>query len=104
MWTIKEAYTKALGLGLGFEFWRVEFDPELYILRVNGEIPKGWKIYMFTLQDGEHLYEGAVADFIGGDSECTVERPGAPHPWLTLYSTKEFMQRSVDGLGGATIS
>lgn len=104
MWTIKEAYTKALGLGLGFEFWRVEFDPERYIVRVNGEIPKGWKIYLFTLQDGEDLYEGAVADYVGEDEELTIERPDSPHPWLKLHTTKDFMERSVDKLGGVKVS
>lgn len=26
LWTLKEAYTKALGLGLGFDFSRIEFQ------------------------------------------------------------------------------
>ncbi|XP_006459883.1 hypothetical protein AGABI2DRAFT_219279, partial [Agaricus bisporus var. bisporus H97] len=74
MWTMKEAYTKALGLGLGFDFKRVEFDAQSRILRVDGETPIGWSFKMFELKDNEDTYEGVVAEFVGnGKTEVVHE-------------------------------
>ncbi|THU92108.1 4'-phosphopantetheinyl transferase [Dendrothele bispora CBS 962.96] len=94
IWTLKEAYTKALGIGLGFDFSRVEFDLTSAamqgngeskrkgdgggIVRVDGKIPKGWKFTKFTrrVQRGEEnkedFYVGVVAEYLGEDFDTIV--------------------------------
>jgi len=50
LWTLKEAYSKALGLGLSFDFSRLDYDFNSQTLRVDGKIPSGWEIRIFDLQ------------------------------------------------------
>lgn len=67
LWTLKEAYTKALGLGLGFDFKRIEFDiPTLRVL-VDGQPPKGWEFVLFEILDGEDIYQGTAVRWVGGE-------------------------------------
>ncbi|KAG2013911.1 hypothetical protein CC2G_010775 [Coprinopsis cinerea AmutBmut pab1-1] len=74
MWTLKEAYTKALGLGLGFDFSRVEFDVVQKEVKIDGQAPKGWRFTMFTIPDDEDVYEGVVAEFVGGNQAQVLDR------------------------------
>ncbi|KAI0316717.1 hypothetical protein OF83DRAFT_1084087 [Amylostereum chailletii] len=106
IWTAKEAYTKALGLGLGFDFRRVEvrfFDggaggdgegggearrTTVSGVAVDGAPPAGWEFLTFEVEvDGEgggngkeaterDTYVGVVARFVGGPS--SVVRPLLP--------------------------
>ncbi|KAF9563688.1 4'-phosphopantetheinyl transferase [Agrocybe pediades] len=95
MWTLKEAYTKALGLGLGFDFRRVEFDVPEKTVRIDGEIPEGWRFSMFTVHDGEELYQGVVAQHIGDMAteilDCTNNKP----EWLTIHNATTFLQKAL---------
>ncbi len=94
MWTMKEAYTKALGIGLGFDFKRVDFDVEANILRVDGEIPVGWRFRMFVLQDGEDAYEGVVAEFLGDGPTEIVHEHGS-YKWLQQYEAVSFTEQAI---------
>ena len=94
MWTLKEAYTKALGLGLGFDFRRVEFDVVNLIVRVDGQIPQGWHFSMFIIEDGEDFYQGVVAEHVGGTSTKVVNESMKPN-WLTIHDAVPFAQHAI---------
>ena len=47
LWTLKEAYTKALGIGLGFDMTRIEYDFKENILRLDGMPLTHWRIHSF---------------------------------------------------------
>ena len=94
MWTLKEAYTKALGLGLGFDFQRVEFDVVNLIVRVDGQIPQGWHFSMFVIEDGEDFYQGVVAEYVGGTSTNVVNELTIPD-WLTIHNAVPFTEQAI---------
>ena len=99
MWTVKEAYTKALGLGMGFEFSRVEFDAVQRQIKIDGKSPKGWKFTLFTIPDADDLYEGVAAEFVGGDeSEVHDEVTKDCSSWLTVVDALSVLQRAVEEL------
>ena len=50
VWTLKEAYTKALGLGLGFDFKRIEVDVNGHKITVDNNVPCGWEFIVFILK------------------------------------------------------
>lgn len=97
MWTAKEAYTKALGLGLGFDFRRVEFDPALDVLRVDGAVPKGWQLSKFKVVHGADVYQGVVAEFVGGDTTAVISE-SLPHEWLTVLDATTFIESAIQRL------
>jgi len=96
MWTLKEAYTKALGLGLGFDFRRIEFDVTEKIVRVDGKVPQGWRFSMFTVEDGQDIYQGVAAQRLDETTtevlDCTDEKP----EWLTIHNAIKFLEKAVD--------
>ncbi|KAK0498528.1 hypothetical protein EDD18DRAFT_1461547 [Armillaria luteobubalina] len=94
IWTIKEAYTKALGLGLGFDFNRVEFDVTSDIIRIDGAVPPGWQFRKFELVQGQDVYLGVVAEFTGG-TETVITSENEARPWLVTYDAHLFVQRAV---------
>ncbi|KAJ7179326.1 hypothetical protein C8R46DRAFT_1173682 [Mycena filopes] len=89
IWTAKEAYTKALGLGLGFDFRRVEFDPALDVLRVDGIVPKGWQFSKFRIVQGEDVYLDAVS---------VVISESLPPDWLTVLDATSFIESAIKEL------
>ncbi|KAG7448973.1 uncharacterized protein BT62DRAFT_963752 [Guyanagaster necrorhizus] len=97
IWTIKEAYTKALGLGLGFDFSRLEFDVTSDIFRVDAVVPPGWQFTKFMLMQGQDVYLGVVAEFTGG-TETTITSENEAHPWLITYDAHLFTQQAVKEL------
>ncbi|KAF7800008.1 hypothetical protein EIP86_011251 [Pleurotus ostreatoroseus] len=101
IWTLKEAYTKALGLGLGFDFKRIEYDVTRGVVRIDGARPHGWEFVRFEVQRKEDAYVGIVARYIGekdnGEGECAVvSRP--PGEWLKVFDAGQFVQRAVQQL------
>jgi 4'-phosphopantetheinyl transferase len=69
---MKEAYSKALGLGLGFNFRRIEYDVTAEEVRVDGVSPKGWRFSKFELMIGSDTYQGVVANCTGRDEVAVV--------------------------------
>ncbi|ESK97493.1 ebony activating protein [Moniliophthora roreri MCA 2997] len=97
MWTLKEAYTKALGIGLGFDFSRVEFDVESDIVRVDGTVPGGWRFTKFELKEGESLNVGVVAELIG-DTETVVISEKETKEWLLPFTAVAFVEQAIHEL------
>ena len=69
LWTLKESYTKALGLGLGFDFKRIEYDSERDLFRVDKRAVNRWEIGVGVLNVSE-------ADTEDKDHEREQERAG----------------------------
>jgi 4'-phosphopantetheinyl transferase len=67
IWTIKEAYTKAIGLGLGFDLNRIEYDISANTVVVDGVIASDWQFETSQVTvDGEgEAYRVTVAQFVG---------------------------------------
>lgn len=99
MWTLKEAYTKALGMGLGFDFKKVEFDVARKQVKVDGIPPNGWRFIMFTICDGEDLYEGVVAERAGDTTEVVDASSGqCGLEWLKVVGAANVLHRAVKDL------
>jgi len=94
---MKEAYTKALGLGLGFDFSRIEFDVKADVVRVDGQVPSGWKFHKFEVTEGGKPYVGVVAELTGG-SETVVVSESEPKPWLKVFEAVPFVERAMEEL------
>jgi len=105
IWTLKEAYTKALGLGLGFDFKRIEYDGAKNRVRVDGIILKGWVFDIFRVPDprgkeGDEGYIGVAAKCVGGKREAVVRRsPASSNLFsLSVVTADEFMSRTLRAL------
>ncbi|OBZ76787.1 L-aminoadipate-semialdehyde dehydrogenase-phosphopantetheinyl transferase [Grifola frondosa] len=103
IWTLKEAYTKALGLGLGFDFKRIEYDVPRDVVKIDGMVPRGWKFARFELQNecgGEQTetYVGVAAQYLGDEvqpqGECVVEHRLAG-PWLKVFDAAQFIEKAI---------
>jgi 4'-phosphopantetheinyl transferase len=96
IWTLKEAYSKALGLGLGFDFRRIEYNVLQNTVKVDGVVPKGWLFSKFEFGDMSDAYEGIVAEFVGGDDTTFLSRPQVE--WVVQYKAEEFIQLALEAL------
>ncbi|KAI0092827.1 hypothetical protein BDY19DRAFT_509033 [Irpex rosettiformis] len=101
IWTLKEAYTKALGLGLGFDFRRIEYDVLRDAVRIDNVVPNGWQFVRFDLQREQETYVGVVAQFVGEDK--TVSSAGVVEhrqlgDWIEVYDPATFMKKAIDTL------
>lgn len=106
IWTLKEAYTKALGLGMGFDFSRIEYDVPHDSVRIDGVAPRGWEFTRFELcnelKDGRiEEYVGVVARFLGDDTEGEPRVRVAPvqPEWLSTEVAARFLETAIDELG-----
>ncbi|PSR73678.1 hypothetical protein PHLCEN_2v10597 [Hermanssonia centrifuga] len=102
IWTLKEAYTKALGLGLGFDFKRIEYDVPKDVVHVDGVRPIGWEFVRFEIKRCEEIYVGVAAQYVGEDKdsdedECTVKKMPAGD-WLKVYDAAKFMESATQAL------
>jgi len=98
IWTMKEAYTKALGLGLGFDFRRIEYNLPADILTIDGEIPKGWQFIKFEFDHDLDIYQGVAARFIGGDETVVLPWSSKTADWLLLSDAVSFVSRAIEEL------
>lgn len=96
IWTMKEAYTKSLGVGLGYDFRRIEFDVDGNTLKVDGDIPSGWKFHTFDLLHNGDVYVGALANFVGGEVEAPIEL--APLDSIRTIDAIVFVRDAVEKL------
>ena len=102
IWTLKEAYTKALGLGMGFDFSRIEYDVPNDNVKIDGCVPHGWDFTRFEFSRGitgvrEEVYVGVVARYTGKGGEGKVHAPAKPE-WLKVYDADRFLRESVEEL------
>jgi 4'-phosphopantetheinyl transferase len=73
IWTIKEAYTKAIGLGLGFDPSRIEYDVSANTVAVDGVIASDWLFETSQVTVDGEAYRVTVAQFVGnGNGTGTV--------------------------------
>ncbi|KAH9045678.1 hypothetical protein EDB85DRAFT_2070431 [Lactarius pseudohatsudake] len=73
IWTIKEAYTKAIGLGLGFDLQRIEYDVATKMVTVDGVAATEWRFETSQVTVDEEAYRVTVAQFVGsGNGGGTV--------------------------------
>jgi 4'-phosphopantetheinyl transferase len=104
VWTVKEAYTKALGMGLGFDFSRLSLEPvvpdasQKTVLFADGKPVEGWELKAFEMEVKGEAYLGAVARFIGGSGSAEV-MDVVEDGWITRFKAEDFVQRSIDTLG-----
>jgi len=94
MWTLKEAYTKALGLGLGFDFQRVEFLVDRDLVLVDGQAVRGWRFDLFVIQDGDERYQMVVAGEYDSGRTQVVRHTKNPN-WLTVYAAVDFTKDTI---------
>lgn len=103
IWTLKEAYTKAVGLGMGFDFKRIEYDVYQYTVRIDGVLAREWKFVRFEvphrLRCGrEDMYVGVAAVSDGQqarqDDDCRVEWRDQGS-WLEYHDAVDFVERAL---------
>lgn len=98
IWTMKEAYTKALGLGLGFDFRRIEYNLLTDTLTIDGEIPKGWQLIKFEIEHNQAMYQGVAARFVGGDETVVLHRSKQREDWLVHFDAASLVSRAIEEL------
>ncbi|KAL1723623.1 4'-phosphopantetheinyl transferase superfamily [Schizophyllum commune] len=99
IWTTKEAYTKALGIGLGCDFNRVEVDVAARTIRIDGVIPKGWRLTRFEATSPEGApYVGVAAELTTDNTPATITDAGSDTP-IVRHDAAEFIRNAVSALG-----
>jgi len=96
-WTIKEAYTKAIGLGQRFDFTRVEYAPSEMgndRVLVDGRALPGWEFRGFIWREPSGAqYVGMAARQVGiGDTSISwTHLNGQDLDWLRPVSVVELV-------------
>jgi 4'-phosphopantetheinyl transferase len=96
IWTLKEAYTKALGYGLGFDFRRIEYNVWADEVKVDGGRLQGWCFRKFKLSVGEDTYQGVAAEFVGG-GELTFLKV-SNEDWIVEKQADSFVVDAIEVL------
>lgn len=103
IWTLKEAYTKAIGFGLGFDFKRIEVDCVKKLVYIDDRAPRGWEFKTFNLERQGDQYQVAVARFTG-DSDGGASANGHVDDrglvnaaeWLVQYDAASLIERVAE--------
>lgn len=95
VWTLKEAYTKALGIGLGFDFRRIQYDVVQEIITIDGEPARGWQFRKFEVAHSGNKYVGVAARFVGGRNPSLAELDEGS---LVCYDATSFVHRAIEEL------
>ncbi|KAG0705444.1 hypothetical protein DFH29DRAFT_278382 [Suillus ampliporus] len=93
IWTLKEAYTKALGIGLGFDFRRIEYDVLEEKVTIDGELARGWQFLKFEVPQSGPKYVGFAAKFIGGRETSISD---LSEGCLVCYDAVSFVNRAIE--------
>jgi len=96
IWVMKEAYTKALGLGLGFDFRRIEYNVLEETVRIDGRAAEGWEFCKFEVPDPTGDYLLATAEHVGGSAPNAVRKAG--EGFCDRLAADTFMNRAVQRL------
>lgn len=97
-WTMKEAFTKAEGSGLGFDPRRVEYDAESETLRVDGTILAGWQLNKFAIQVHGDVYQGVIAQYVGGKELKIVGNSAELPNYMEVYDAVPFVENALQQL------
>ncbi|PIL36816.1 hypothetical protein GSI_00506 [Ganoderma sinense ZZ0214-1] len=92
IWTLKEAYTKALGLGMGFDFSRIEYDVPNDVVRIDGVAPRGWRTQ--TLSPKRDISPGPPSPTFTETTNASVLNfgPNGPEKVVTRANLKASLQ------------
>lgn len=85
---MKEAYTKALGEGLGYDFARIEYDVLKGTVTVDRKIPQGWEITSFVVRHASDAYVVSTARQVGGEQTVMLHLDDAPDGLVELVEIK----------------
>jgi 4'-phosphopantetheinyl transferase len=99
MWTVKEAYTKALGEGLGYDFARIEYDVLEGTVTVDGKPPSGWEIVSFLVRRIADTYVISTARRVGEEGTAMLHLEDAPKglvEFIELDTLAECLVPSTD--------
>lgn len=106
IWTIKEAYIKAIGLGLGFDPSRIEYDMRANTVAVDGAVATDWRFETSHFTVDEEVYRVTVVQFVGGGNglgtvvsldQGQVERTGASR--FVRKALRQFKGLELDDAG-----
>ncbi|KAF8332711.1 uncharacterized protein EI90DRAFT_3187854 [Cantharellus anzutake] len=97
IWTFKEAYTKAIGQGLGFELNRISVDPSALTIQIDGSTLTGYEFMMFEVKfhgPGSDIqnYQGVLAKRLKDNkTPVRIRRKigewGEPYRWADSVTT-----------------
>lgn len=93
IWTLKEAYTKALGIGLGFDFRRIEYDVLQEKVTIDGEPARGWQFLKFEVPSSGPKYVGVTAKYMGGRGTSISD---LSEGCLVCYDAVSFVNRAIE--------
>ncbi|KAF9246978.1 hypothetical protein BU15DRAFT_84556 [Melanogaster broomeanus] len=88
IWTLKEAYTKALGIGLGFDFRRIQYNVLEEKVTIDDEPARGWQFRKFEVAHSGNKYVGVAASINELDEGS-----------LVCYDAASFVNRAIEELG-----
>lgn len=89
---MKEAYTKAIGEGLGYDFAKIEYDVVNGIVTIDGKEPRGWEITSFLVQHLSNTYVVSTACKVEGDAS-TMRHLNDPPNGLVNFIEVETLAR-----------
>jgi hypothetical protein len=95
IWALKEAYTKVLGLGLGFDFSRVEYDVNSGRVRVDrtSDLPS-WEFVetIIDVQGAPCAITAARCGIAGASGGQVLRRHGDDGRWLIRMDARNMLE------------